>query len=88
MTAENYPPRGGFYPFLPVLKDVPPVRLGFWPFFGANCASRVSARCRVTGNRDAGPFHMTLIPMKPYPLRDAFADKHNGQKGNFFNQES
>jgi hypothetical protein len=46
--------------------------------------------CAVTptGNRDAGPFHMTLIPMKPYPLRDAFADKHNGQKGNFFNQES
>jgi hypothetical protein len=23
-----------------------PIGLGFWPFFGANCASRFSARCR------------------------------------------
>jgi len=24
----------------------PPDQLGFWPFFGANCASRFSACCR------------------------------------------
>jgi hypothetical protein len=26
-------------------------RLGFWPFFGANCASRLAARCRDNAYR-------------------------------------
>jgi hypothetical protein len=55
-SLKNYPAAGDG--FLSSCDRPGLTRLGFWPFFGANCASRFSARCRgnAYGNRDAGKF--------------------------------
>jgi hypothetical protein len=51
---KKLPRRGGCVSAPSCEKDVytgSPTRLGFWPFFGANCASRFPARCRGNAYR-------------------------------------